>query len=124
MTNTNQQIGVITHYPYRMSRPNNVLMQIHRDDCKNIETVLNHEIEKNTDNHTGYIIETYDEDSAIPHHNRICFFFSDSQAYLCSNLKTTDNLLNEYVIRKPIYQRMHADDLDPLRAIDCFLNLT
>ena len=54
-----EQIGVLTHYPYRMSRPGNILMQIHRDDLKNVEAAMAQERKLQTDNHTGYILTTY-----------------------------------------------------------------
>lgn len=122
-----EQIGVLTHYPYRMSRPGNILMQIHRDDLKNVEAAMAQELKLQTDNHTGYILTTYNEpdlNSTLQCHNRICYFFADSQAYLCTNLQTTNEIINQKIIQKPMYHRIHADDLEPLRSIDCFLNLT
>ena len=84
-------------------------------------------LKKPTDNHTGYILTTYNEpdlNSTLQCHNRICYFFADSQAYLCTNLQTTSELNNSLVVQKPIYHRIHADDLEPLRSVDLFLNLT
>lgn len=127
MTNQIEQTGVLTLYPYRMSRPGNVLMQMHRNDLVNIEAAMADELKKPTDNHTGYILTTYNEpdlNSTLQCHNRICYFFADSQAYLCTNLQTTNELNTNQILQKPIYHRIHADDLEPLRSVDLFLNLT
>jgi len=127
MTNQIEQIGVLTRYPYRMSRPGNILMQIHRNDLKNVEAAMADELKEQTDNHTGYVLTTYNEpdlNSTLKCHNRICYFFADSQAYLCTNLQPTDDLIDSRVIRKELYHRIHADDLEPLRSIDLFLDLT
>ncbi len=127
MTTKIEQIGVLTRYPYRMVRPGNILMQIHRNDLKNVEAAMAQTLQEQTDNHTGYVLTTYNEpdlNSTLKCHNRICYFFADSQAYLCTNLQPTDNLIDNRVIRKELYHRIHADDLEPLRSVDLFLNLT
>ena len=127
MTNHIEQIGVLTHYPYRMSRPGNVLMQMHRNDLVNIETAMADQLKRQTDNHTGYILTTYNEpelNSTLRCHNRICYFFADSQAYLCTNLQPTNELINNMVVQKELYHRIHADDDEPLKSVDLFLNLS
>lgn len=127
MTTEIEQIGVLTHYPYRMSRPGKILMQMHRNDLQNIEAAMASQINIPTDNHTGYILTTYNEselNSTLQCHNRICYFFADSQVYLCTNLQTTSDLVNNKVIQKELYHRLHADDFEPLRSIDLYLDLT
>ena len=127
MTTKIEQIGVLTRYPYRMSRPGNVLMQMHRNDLVNIEAAMANELKKPTDNHTGYILTTYNEpelNSTLRCHNRICYFFADSQAYLCTNLQPTNELINNMVVQKELYHRIHADDDEPLKSVDLFLNLS
>ena len=127
MTTEIEQIGVLTRYPYRMSRPGNVLMQMHRNDLVNIEAAMADELKKPTDNHTGYILTTYNEpelNSTLRCHNRICYFFADSQAYLCTNLQPTNELINNMVVQKELYHRIHADDDEPLKSVDLFLNLS
>ncbi len=127
MTTEIEQIGVLTRYPYRMSRPGNVLMQMHRNDLVNIEAAMANELKKPTDNHTGYILTTYNEpelNSTLRCHNRICYFFADSQAYLCTNLQPTNELINNMVVQKELYHRIHADDDEPLKSVDLFLNLS
>lgn len=126
MTTEIEQIGVLTRYPYRMSRPGNVLMQMHRNDLVNIEAAMAEELHKPTDNYTGYILTTYNEpelNSTLRCHNRICYFFADSQAYLCTNLQTTNELNNSMVVQKELYHRIHADDAEALKSVDLFLNL-
>ena len=110
-----------------MSRPGNVLMQMHRNDLVNIEAAMANELKKPTDNHTGYILTTYNEpelNSTLRCHNRICYFFADSQAYLCTNLQPTNELINNMVVQKELYHRIHADDDEPLKSVDLFLNLS
>ena len=127
MTNQIEQIGVLTRYPHRMSRPGKILMQMHRNDLVNIEAAMADELKKPTDNHTGYILTTYNEpelNSTLQCHNRICYFFADSQAYLCTNLQPTNELINNRVVQKELYHRIHADDDEPLKSVDLFLNLS
>ena len=127
MTTEIEQIGVLTRYPYRMSRPGKILMQMHRNDLVNIEAAMADELKKPTDNHTGYILTTYNEpelNSTLRCHNRICYFFADSQAYLCTNLQPTNELINNMVVQKELYHRIHADDDEPLKSVDLFLNLS
>ena len=127
MTTEIEQIGVLTRYPHRMSRPGKILMQMHRNDLVNIEAAMADELKKPTDNHTGYILTTYNEpelNSTLRCHNRICYFFADSQAYLCTNLQPTNELINNMVVQKELYHRIHADDDEPLKSVDLFLNLS
>jgi len=127
MTTEIEQIGVLTHYPHRMSRPGKILMQMHRNDLVNIEAAMADELKKPTDNYTGYILTTYNEpelNSTLRCHNRICYFFADSQAYLCTNLQPTNELINNMVVQKELYHRIHADDDEPLKSVDLFLNLS
>ena len=127
MTTEIEQIGVLTHYPHRTSRPGKILMQMHRNDLVNIEAAMADELKKPTDNYTGYILTTYNEpelNSTLRCHNRICYFFADSQAYLCTNLQPTNELINNMVVQKELYHRIHADDDEPLKSVDLFLNLS
>jgi len=127
MTNQIEQIGVLTRYPHRMGRPGKILMQMHRNDLVNIEAAMADELKKPTDNYTGYILTTYNEpelNSTLRCHNRICDFFADSQAYLCTNLQPTNELINNMVVQKELYHRIHADDDEPLKSVDLFLNLS
>ena len=127
MTNQIEQIGVLTRYPHRMSRPGKILMQMHRNDLVNIEAAMADELKKPTDNHTGYILTTYTEpdlNSTLQCHNRICYFFAESIVYLCANLQTTNELNNSMVVQKELYHRIHANDAEPLKSVDLFLNLS
>ena len=126
MTKETEQIGVLTRYPYRMSRPGLILMQMHRNDLVNIEEAMAKTLKKPIDHHTGYILTTYTEpdlNSTMQCHNRICYFFAESIAYLCANLQTTNELNNSMVVQKELYHRIHANDAEALKSVDLFLNL-
>lgn len=118
------QIGTITRYPYRTTRPYNTFIRAHRSDMQNIEACLADSFDEPIDNHTGYLISWWDTDRKV--HNHLCYYFSDSEVFICQSLnRTNEQTISANDIKvQPIYRPIYASDLDPLSKPTTYLDLS
>jgi len=117
------QIGTITRYPYRTTRPYNTFIRAHRNDMQNIEACLADSFDEPIDNHTGYLISWWDTDRKV--HNHLCYYFSDSEVFICQSLtpSKSNDISPNSITMKPLYHPIMAVDLEPLQKTDHHFDL-